>query len=240
MELGEKEKVILQQLHSWRLFSPFTEEELKDMLPLLEPEYTVVGQGETVLSVGDTVNRLYLVTLGRFEERRVHNGTEIHDIGLYKIGGMFGLYGTGSSEKTSPVNVVALDNGELLSVRLDKVSAVPMYSERLLKALYIEARDLSVRLVYRVDVLSAKRVRGKLMAYFQAMRDKHGSNVFTVKMTQSELADYLKVDRTNLSVELKRLREEGVLKMHNDKVYEILSWDTCQEKSNRHDKQQKH
>ena len=225
MELEAKEKVILQQLCSWRLFSSFTEEELKDMLPLLEPEYIVVGQGETVISVGDTVNRLYLVTHGRFEERRVHNGTEIHGIGLYKVGGMFGLYGNGSSQKTSPVNVVALDNGELLSVRLDKVSAVPMYSERLLKALYNEARDLSVRLMYRVDVLSTKRVRGKLMAYFQAMRDKHGSNTFTVKMTQSELAEYLKVDRTNLSGELKRLREEGILRIYNDKTYEVLSWD---------------
>ena len=225
MELEAKEKVILQQLCSWRLFSSFTEEELKDMLPLLEPEYIVVGQGETVISVGDTVNRLYLVTHGRFEERRVHNGTEIHGIGLYKVGGMFGLYGNGSSQKTSPVNVVALDNGELLSVRLDKVSAVPMYSERLLKALYNEARDLSVRLMYRVDVLSTKRVRGKLMAYFQAMRDKHGSNTFTVKMTQSELAEYLKVVRTNLSGELKRLREEGILRIYNDKTYEVLSWD---------------
>ena len=240
MELEAKEKVLLQQLCSWRLFSSFTEEELKNMLPLLEPEYIVVGQGETVISVGDTVNRLYLVTHGRFEERRIHNGNEIHDIGFYKVGGMFGLYGNVSSQKTSPVNVVALDNGELLSVRLDKVSAVPMYSERLLKALYAEARDLSVRLIYRVDVLSAKRVRGKLMAYFQAMRDKHGSNTFTVKMTQSELADYLKVDRANLSTELKRLREEGVLKICDDRTYEIMTWDTWQEKSNRHDNQQKH
>ena len=63
------------------------------------------------------------------------------------------------------------------------------------------------------------------MAYFQAMRDKHGSNVFTVKMTQSELADYLKVDRTNLSTELKRLREEGILKIYDDRTYEMLSWD---------------
>ena len=180
------------------------------------------------------------MTHGRFEERRVHNGTEIHDIGLYKVGGMFGFYGTGSSEKTSPVNVVALENGELLLIRLDKVIDEPKYSVRLLKALCNEARDLSVRLVYRVDVLSAKRVRGKLMAYFQAMRDKHGSNVLTMKMTQSELADYLKVDRANLSGELKRMRQEGILRIYDDKTYEIMAWDTWQEKSNRHDNQKNH
>ena len=240
MEREISEQNILTLLRSWRLFSTFTAEEIENMLPMLEPKYLFVEKNEAVVLVGDREECLYLVINGRFEEQRVHGAETVHGIGLYKAGGFFGLYQIGKKKNTSPVRVVALENGELLNVQVGKVLMDSRFSERFYKALFRETKDLSVRLAYRVDVLSSKKVREKLMVYFQAMRDKHGSSTFTIKMTQNELADYLKVDRTNLSTELNRMRKEGILRIDDDMTYEILSWDVGLEKSNKHGKQQKH
>ena len=223
-----RNKTMIQDLRSWRLFSDFSENELKELMPLLEPEYLIAAEGETVVSVGDKDDRLYLVTVGLFEEQRAHSDI-VHDIGRYKPGGFFGLYDIEANKK-SPVNVVALRDGELLAVRMDKALDEPRFRERLLRALFNETRDLCVRLTYRVDILSAKGLRNKLMVYFQAMRDKHESNAFTIKMTQGELAEYLETDRANLSGQLKRMREEGFLRISGDNTYEILSWDAWTKK----------
>ena len=220
--------MIIKELRGWRLFSAFSAEEIKMLAPLLEPEYHVVGGGETVISVGDKGDRLYLVKYGRFEERRIH-GEEIHGLGLYKPGGFFGLFAAGTS-KRSPVNVVAIEDGELISVKMDKALDDSRFKERLLKALFREARDLSARLAYRVDVLSPQTVREKLMVYFEAMKDKHGKSEFKISMTQGELADYIDVNRSNVSLELKRMRQEGILDIKGNRTYEILSWDAWTQK----------
>jgi len=226
---GEQEQMVIKALRTWRLFSPFSEAELKELLPLLEPAYKVVSEGEAVISVGDRGDRLYLVTDGRFEERREHGEEGVHEIGLYKPGGFFGLYDIDTA-KVSPVKVAAIEKGELLSVRMDKALDDPRFNLRLYKALFHETLDLSVRQAYKIDVLYSKKVRDKLLIYFQTMRDKHGSDVFTIRMTQGELAEYLGVYRTNLSGELKRMCQEGVLRITDDRTYEVLSWDAWTKK----------
>ena len=64
----------------------------------------------------------------------------------------------------------------------------------------------------RVDVLSRRTIRDKLLCCFQQLADKAGSDRFTLPFTLATLADYIATDRSAMMRELKRLREEGVLR----------------------------
>ena len=63
----------------------------------------------------------------------------------------------------------------------------------------------------RVDVLSRRSIREKLLCYFRQLADKAGEETFTLPFSLSTLADYIATDRSAMMRELKRLREEGVV-----------------------------
>ena len=70
----------------------------------------------------------------------------------------------------------------------------------------------------RVDVLSRRSIREKLLCYFRICAYQEKSLAFTLPFTLSALADYLCVDRSAMMRELKRLREEGVLEASGRQV----------------------
>ena len=68
----------------------------------------------------------------------------------------------------------------------------------------------------RIQVLSKKSLREKLMTFFTQRVQESGSFAFEISMDRSAMADYLGVDRSALSRELSRLRDEGALKFRKN------------------------
>ena len=71
--------------------------------------------------------------------------------------------------------------------------------------------DKAQALSERVDVLSRRSIREKLLCYFRQQAEKSGGNRFTLPFSLSVLADYIATDRSAMMRELKRLREEGIV-----------------------------
>lgn len=65
-------------------------------------------------------------------------------------------------------------------------------------------------LALRINMISKKTVRQKLMSYFEYMEEQHGKS-FETELPLSGLAGYLCVDRTSLMRELRLMKEEGVI-----------------------------
>ena len=72
--------------------------------------------------------------------------------------------------------------------------------------------DKTQALSQRVDVLSRRSIREKLLCYFRQLSERAGSNTFTLPFSLSTLADYIATDRSAMMRELKRLREEGAIR----------------------------
>ncbi len=63
----------------------------------------------------------------------------------------------------------------------------------------------------KLEIVSKRSTREKLMAYLMLQAQKTDSNSFEIPFDRQELADYLEVDRSGLSAEISRLRREGVI-----------------------------
>ena len=74
------------------------------------------------------------------------------------------------------------------------------------------------KLSQRVDVLSRRTIREKLLCYFRQLSEKAGSNTIVLPFSLSTLADYIATDRSAMMRELKRLREEGVIRSEGRKI----------------------
>ena len=70
----------------------------------------------------------------------------------------------------------------------------------------------------RINMISKKTVRQKLMSYFEYLEEKTGSRSFETELSLSQLAHYLCVDRTSLMRELRLMREEGIIESSGRKI----------------------
>jgi len=69
----------------------------------------------------------------------------------------------------------------------------------------------NISLTQKIEFISKRTTREKLLAYLSSEAQKAGSNRFSIPFNRQELADYLSVDRSAMSAELSKLRKEGIL-----------------------------
>ncbi|BAL00141.1 hypothetical protein OBV_29420 [Oscillibacter valericigenes Sjm18-20] len=67
-------------------------------------------------------------------------------------------------------------------------------------------------LAERIDVLSRRSIREKLLCFFRQQVEKTGKNSFTLPFSLSMLADYIATDRSAMMREMKHLREEDLIR----------------------------
>ena len=63
----------------------------------------------------------------------------------------------------------------------------------------------------RIEITSKRTTREKLLAYLSSMAKETGKRSFDIPFNRQELADYLEVDRSGLSVEISKLIKEGYI-----------------------------
>jgi len=76
----------------------------------------------------------------------------------------------------------------------------------------------TLRLSERVEVLSRRSIREKLLCYFEQLARREKSDTITLPFSLSALAEYISADRSAMMRELKKLKEEGVVQTENRRV----------------------
>ena len=70
----------------------------------------------------------------------------------------------------------------------------------------------------RIEIITNKTIREKLLAYFKLMSKNRESNIIYLPFNYSDLANYLATNRSALSRELKYLQEEGLIEIKGKKI----------------------
>ena len=68
----------------------------------------------------------------------------------------------------------------------------------------------------KVTQISQRTTRAKLLSYFSAEAQRLGRYEFDIPFSRQQLADYLAVERSGLSLELGKLKKEGLLDFHKN------------------------
>ena len=71
---------------------------------------------------------------------------------------------------------------------------------------------------FRVLLLSKKSVRDKLMTYFNSLASESKTKSFELPFSLTDLSDYLMIERTAMMREIKRLKDENIIKKNKNKI----------------------
>ena len=115
-----------------------------------------------------------------------------------------------SVEAESAVTVMFLHIRRVLSVCPSACS----HHSRIIRNLLGELAEKNLRLNEKLTHMGQRTTRAKLMSYFSAEAQRRGGYEFDIPFSRQQLADYLGVERSGLSLELGKMRREGLLNFH--------------------------
>jgi len=74
----------------------------------------------------------------------------------------------------------------------------------------------------RIELLSQKTIRDKILSYFRILSQNSFSKTFTLPFSLTDLADYLSIDRSAMMREIKSLKEDGIIKKLDKNRFTLL------------------
>ena len=113
-----------------------------------------------------------------------------------------------------PTRITYIDYNNIINSEIIKNDYYIIFVKNLLKIL----ADTMNQKNERIEILTKRTIRDKLLEYFRLLSIKKGSKIFTIPRTYIDLAAYLCVDRSAMTRELKYLKTEGFIKVSGKRV----------------------
>ncbi len=208
-------------LRKTALFQGLSDEELTAVLPCLGALTRKYARGEALLLAGARPQAIGVVLSGTVHVSRESLLGESMLVASFEAGELFGESIVCAGIEESPVRVEAAADCEVLYVRPDKLLATCStgcrFHTRLIENMVRMLAEKNLLLNAKMELLSQRSTRDKLLAYFDT-RMRRGGAAFELPFTREELADYLGVNRSAMSRELGKMREEGLIEISGRRV----------------------
>ena len=113
--------------------------------------------------------------------------------------------------------VEELRNDARIAGQSDPAEVRAALKDKLLRRLLAVSMRKNLSLSQRIFCTTPKTVRGRLLTYFSAQAARCGRMEFEVPFNRQQMADYLNLDRSALSKELCKMRDEGLLEFDKNR-----------------------
>ena len=113
--------------------------------------------------------------------------------------------------------IVTLDAMRVLTV----CSSLCRFHTRVIQNLVFSISEKNRRLMHKLDHVSRRSTREKLISYLSEEAQLQGSTKIVIPFNRQQLADFLSVDRSAMCKELARMRDEGMLNFEKNS-FELL------------------
>ena len=197
------------------LFCGITDAELSAMIPCLGARITRFDKGDFIMTEGEAARYVGVVLSGTVHIVRVDyfgNRSIIEGIGPSDL---FGESFACAGVSTIPVNAIAAEPAEVMLIDCLKItrscSSACEFHQRMIYNLLKVVAEKNLAFHQKIEITSKRTTREKLLAYLLLQAKKSGGEPFEIPYNRQELADYLGVERSGLSVEIGKLCRQGVI-----------------------------
>lgn len=201
------------------LFQGCTEEDILNMAKHLDFRTDRYKKGDTILRAGSIVTDIGLVLSGsvRIEYTDLWGNKSI--LGITHAGGVFAESYACIPDEPMMVDAVANEDCSILSISVPRLFApcpVCGSQNRLIQNLVMITAEKNLQLSRRSMHTSPKTIRERLFSYFSQQVSAQGSNKIAIPFDRQQLADYLNLDRSALSKELGKMRNDGLIEFNKN------------------------
>ena len=214
-------KKFLPVLQKVDLFKGISDENILIMLNCLNAQKRQYNKRQAIFIAGENAISVGIVLTGNVhivKEDILGNRTILSDA---KEGDLFCESFSCAQAEKLPVTVVAATDSIILMINYRRIittcSSVCKFHSKLIENMLEILAYKNISLNRKVDYLSKRTTREKLIEFLSYHQEQENSDVFTIPFNRQELADYLCVDRSAMSNELGKMRDEGLIKFEKSR-----------------------
>ncbi len=218
-------KKYLEILKKCPLFFEIEDESLLRMLSCLgakvsffDKKYTVFAEGSPAKYIGIVLSgSAQIVQVDYFGNRSILSEASPSQV----IAEAFAC----AEIESLPVSVIANEPSEIMFIDCSHILHTCKngcgHHHQLIYNLMKDLADKTIMFHQRIEVTSKRTTREKLLSYLALQAKNNGKNSFNIPFDRQELADYLEVERSGLSVEIGKLKKEGIIE-NNKNHFKLL------------------
>ena len=208
-------KKYFEVLRKCPLFNQIEDESLVRALGCLGAKEKSYKKGDTVLAEGQEAKYFGIVLKGSVQLERVDYYGNRSILTSIEPSQLFGEAFACAGIKSLPIDIIAAEDTDILFIDVKRAASscegvCAFHAQLIINLLNIVAKKNLV-LHQKIEITSKHSTREKLMTYLFLQEKNTGSRTFTIPYNRQELADYLGVERSGLSAEISKLRNEKVL-----------------------------
>ncbi|MBQ7929512.1 MAG: Crp/Fnr family transcriptional regulator [Clostridia bacterium] len=176
-----------------------------------DKKYTVVAEGNPARYIGIVLSgSVQVVRIDYYGNRSILTEAGVGEVFMEAF--------ACAEIQSVPVTVIANEPCELMVIDCSHILHMCQnncgFHQKLIFNLMKDLATKNISFHQNIEITAKRSTRDKIMAYLMAQAKKTGRDEFDIPFDRQELADYLDVDRSGLSAEISKLREEGVLESH--------------------------
>lgn len=197
------------------LFAGIQENEIAAMLKCLSATTKNYKKGETIFRIGEHISSVALLLEGTVHIEREDYWGNLSILNKITAGDIFGEAYVMPGSEPMANNAVALKDCVVLFLDFQRILTVCTSACRfhtiLIQNLFAVIAAKNRRLAQKLGHMSQRTTREKLLSYLSEQSMRTGQAAFDIPFNRQQLADFLSVDRSAMSNELCKMRDEGIL-----------------------------
>ena len=214
-------KQFIPILKQTKLFSGVGDDEISSMLSCLGATLRVYKKGEFVLRQGERLSEIMVLAEGNLHIQSDDYWGNRSILGEICAGEMFGEAYAAPESGALLNDVAAVTDSAVVSFDVKRIltscSSACRFHTIVVPNLFFAISEKNRKLVQKLGVLSKRSTREKLISYLSEQSKKQNSASFSIPFNRQQLADFLSVDRSAMSNELCKMRDEGLIRFEKNR-----------------------
>lgn len=215
----------LEILKKNSLFTDFNDDEILTLLYSINAKISLYEKNEYILHINDDIDKFGILIEGQLNVQRIDYEGNLNIISNLKPSQLFAEAFVYADIKKMPVNVFCITQCKVIFIKKDSIESLFENDIHLYRKISNNIlKDMSKKLFSlnrKVEILTKQNIREKVLAYLNSIYEVTNKNIIEVPFNREQLADFLCVNRSALSRELSKMKDEGIIDFHKN-AFKIL------------------
>ncbi len=203
-----------------KLFAGIGEDEIGAMMQCLQVVTRSYKKGEYVFRQGEHLHQIVLLVEGSLMVQKEDYWGNRSIIRSVEPGELFGEAYAAPDSGSLLSDVVAVSDVTVLLFDVMRVltvcSAACRFHSMVVQNLVFAIAEQNRQLVQKLGHMAKRSTREKLMSYLSEEAKRQGGSVVMIPFNRQQLADFLSVDRSAMSNELGKMRDDGLIRFEKN------------------------
>ena len=204
-------KKYLELMRQIDLIKSIKPEEIESYLSEGSCKITQYGKNNIVHFVGEVCSKLEIILSGKVVIERIDESGNLMTIAEFFGGDVLGGNLMFSKNPYYPMTVTSKDATLILEINKNRLFSLFSDNHEFLKSYLEYVSDHTVILGDRIKHYVNRTIRESILSYLDYECKKQNSNIIKLNLTKKALAERIGVQRTSLSRELAKMREDGLI-----------------------------